>query len=193
MKKLSAGKIALIAVLLVLVVLVVSVFSGYNSLVTMRENVTGQQANIQTQLQRRNDLIPNLVNTVKGYAAHEKEVFDAVSDARARLAGAGGDMQELADADAAMQSALSRLLMVVENYPDLKANTQYTALMDELAGTENRIAVARKDYNDAVQSYNRKLRTFPTVLYAGMLGFSQADYFEAAEGAETPPTVDFGA
>ena len=193
MKKLSAGKIALIAVLLVLVVLVVSVFSGYNSLVTMRENVTGQQANIQTQLQRRNDLIPNLVNTVKGYAAHEKEVFDAVSDARARLAGAGGDMQELADADAAMQSALSRLLMVVENYPDLKANTQYTAMMDELAGTENRIAVARKDYNDAVQSYNRKLRTFPTVLYAGMLGFSQADYFEAAEGAETPPTVDFGA
>ncbi|RGB65411.1 LemA family protein [Provencibacterium massiliense] len=193
MKKLSAGKIALIAVLLVLVVLVVSVFSGYNSLVTMRENVTGQQANIQTQLQRRNDLIPNLVNTVKGYAAHEKEVFDAVSDARARLAGAGGDMQELADADAAMQSALSRLLMVVENYPDLKANTQYTALMDELAGTENRIAVARKDYNDVVQSYNRKLRTFPTVLYAGMLGFSQADYFEAAEGAETPPTVDFGA
>ena len=193
MKKLSAGKIALIAVLLVLVVLVVSVFSGYISLVTMRENVTGQQANIQTQLQRRNDLIPNLVNTVKGYAAHEKEVFDAVSDARARLAGAGGDMQELADADAAMQSALSRLLMVVENYPDLKANTQYTALMDELAGTENRIAVARKDYNDAVQSYNRKLRTFPTVLYAGMLGFSQADYFEAAEGAETPPTVDFGA
>ena len=193
MKKLSAGKIALIAVLLVLVVLVVSVFSGYNSLVTMRENVTGQQANIQTQLQRRNDLIPTLVNTVKGYAAHEKEVFDAVSDARARLAGAGGDMQELADADAAMQSALSRLLMVVENYPDLKANTQYTALMDELAGTENRIAVARKDYNDVVQSYNRKLRTFPTVLYAGMLGFSQADYFEAAEGAETPPTVDFGA
>ena len=193
MKKLSAGKIALIAVLLVLVVLVVSVFSGYNSLVTMRENVTGQQANIQTQLQRRNDLIPNLVNTVKGYAAHEKEVFDAVSDARARLAGAGGDMQELADADAAMQSALSRLLMVVENYPDLKANTQYTALMDELAGTENRIAVARKGYNDVVQSYNRKLRTFPTVLYAGMLGFSQADYFEAAEGAETPPTVDFGA
>lgn len=193
MKKLSAGKIALIAVLLVLVVLVVSVFSGYNSLVTMRENVTGQQANIQTQLQRRNDLIPNLVNTVKGYAAHEKEVFDAVSDARARLAGAGNDMQELADADAAMQSALSRLLMVVENYPDLKANTQYTALMDELAGTENRIAVARKDYNDAVQSYNRKLRTFPTVIYAGMLGFTQADYFEAAEGAETPPTVDFGA
>ena len=190
MKKLSAGKIALIAVLLVLVVLVVSVFSGYNSLVTMRENVTGQQANIQTQLQRRNDLIPNLVNTVKGYAAHEKEVFDAVSDARARLAGAGGDMQELADADAAMQSALSRLLMVVENYPDLKANTQYTALMDELAGTENRIAVARKDYNDVVQSYNRKLRTFPTVLYAGMLGFSQADYFEAAPKRRPPWTLE---
>ena len=193
MKKMSTGVVVLIAVLAIIVIIGVSLAGGYNGIASARENVDTQQAEIQTQLQRRNDLIPNLVNTVKGYAAHEKEVFDAVSDARARLAGAGGDMQELADADAAMQSALSRLLMVVENYPDLKANTQYTALMDELAGTENRIAVARKDYNDVVQSYNRKLRTFPTVLYAGMLGFSQADYFEAAEGAETPPTVDFGA
>lgn len=101
-------------------------------------------------------------------------------------------MEELADADAELQSALSRLLLVVENYPELKADSQYTALMDELAGTENRIAVARRDYNDAVNTYNQKLRRFPGNIYAGLFGFEPAEYFEASQGAETPPTVDFG-
>ena len=141
MKKLSGGIIALIVAVVLIVIGVGWGVGSYNSLVSLRENVTTQSANIDTQLQRRTDLIPNLVNTVKGYAAHETEIMTAVSDARARLAGAEG-MAEKAEADQALNSALSRLLMVVENYPDLKADAQYTSLMDELAGTENRIAVA---------------------------------------------------
>lgn len=191
MKKISTGMVALLIVLAVLVVFAIAAFSGYNSLVSLQEDVLANQSGIQTQLQRRSDLIPNLVNTVKGYAAHEEEVLTQISDARARLA-AGGSMEELADADAELQSALSRLLLVVENYPELKADSQYTALMDELAGTENRIAVARRDYNDAVNTYNQKLRRFPGNIYAGLFGFEPAEYFEASQGAETPPTVDFG-
>lgn len=191
MKKISTGMVALLIVLAVLVVFAIAAFSGYNSLVSLQEDVLANQSGIQTQLQRRSDLIPNLVNTVKGYAAHEEEVLTQISDARARLA-AGGSMEELADADAELQSALSRLLLVVENYPELKADSQYTALMDELAGTENRIAVARRDYNDAVNTYNQKLRRFPGNIYAGLFGFEPAEYFEASKGAETPPTVDFG-
>lgn len=127
------------------------------------ETVDTQLSNIDTQLQRRNDLIPNFVNTVKGYASHESEVLGAVSDARAKLAGAT-TTADLAAADSELSSALSRLLMVVENYPDLKADTQFTALSDELAGTENRIAVARKDYNDAARAYNTAIKTFPKVI-----------------------------
>ena len=190
MKKLSGGIIALIVVVVLIVIGVGWSVGGYNSLVSLRENVTTQSANIDTQLQRRTDLIPNLVNTVKGYAAHETEIMTAVSDARARLAGAEG-MAEKAEADQALNSALSRLLMVVENYPDLKADAQYTALMDELAGTENRIAVARSDYNAVVRDYNKKIKTFPSVILANLFGFDEAEYFEAAEGSETPPTVDF--
>lgn len=190
MKKLSGGIIALIVVVVLIVIGIGWGVGGYNSLVSLRENVTTQSANIDTQLQRRTDLIPNLVNTVKGYAAHETEIMTAVSDARARLAGAEG-MAEKAEADQALNSALSRLLMVVENYPDLKADAQYTALMDELAGTENRIAVARSDYNAVVRDYNKKIKTFPSVILANLFGFDEAEYFEAAEGSETPPTVDF--
>lgn len=190
MKSISKGMIALISILAVVVIIVIAVFGSYNGLVSIREEVEGQKANIQTQLQRRNDLIPNLVSTAKGYAQHEEQVFTELADARAKLAG-GGSMQELANADASMQSALSRLLAITESYPELKADKQFTALMDELAGTENRIAVARKDYNDATRSYNQKVKSFPTMIFASMLGFQPAEYFEASADAQNTPAVDF--
>lgn len=186
----SKGKIALLVIIGILVVLVIYGVSQYNSLVGTSENVDTQRANIDTMLQRRVDLIPNLVNTVKGYAEHEKQVIEDVSNARAKLAGAKG-MEDKAEADNQLSGALSRLLMVVENYPDLKANQQFIALSDELAGTENRIAVARKDYNESVKGYNQKIRRFPTNILANMMGFDKAEYFEAAAGAEQVPEVDF--
>lgn len=190
MKKLSGGAIALIVIVGLILVLALVAVSSYNGMVSARESVESQMSNIDTQLQRRNDLIPNLVNTVKGYAAHETEVFQAVSDARARLAGAAS-INEKVEADNALSGALSRLLAIAENYPDLKANEQYTALMDELSGTENRIAVARQDYNDTARAYNKKIQTFPGVIFAGMFGFEKYDYFEATAGAENVPNVNF--
>ncbi|MEF9853580.1 MAG: LemA family protein [Hydrogenoanaerobacterium sp.] len=190
MKKLSGGMIAVISVVVVVLLLVLWGVGSYNGLVSTREDVTGQSANIDTQLQRRADLIPNLVSTVKGYAAHETEIMTSLADARAKLAGAG-TMEEKAAANDQLTGSLSRLLMVVENYPNLKADTQYTALMDELSGTENRISVARKDYNDVAKIYNKKIQTFPSMIFAKMFGFDAAHYFEAAAGAATPPVVDF--
>lgn len=184
------GTIILIAVIAVIAIIAFSCVGTYNSLVEQRENVDTQYSAIETQLQRRIDLIPNIVNTVKGYAAHESEVFGAVSDARARLAGAS-TKEEAAEADSELTSAVSRLLMIAENYPDLKADTQFTALTDELAGTENRIAVARKDYNDAAKTYNTQIKTFPKVIIANLFGFEKAEYFEAAEGAKSAPQVNF--
>ncbi len=184
------GTIILIAVIAVIAIIAFSCVGTYNSLVAQRENVDTQYSAIETQLQRRIDLIPNIVNTVKGYAAHESEVFGAVSDARARLAGAS-TKEEAAEADSELTSAVSRLLMIAENYPDLKADTQFTALTDELAGTENRIAVARKDYNDAAKTYNTQIKTFPKVIIANLFGFEKAEYFEAAEGAKSAPQVNF--
>ncbi len=184
------GTIILIAVVAVIAIIAFSCVGTYNSLVAQRENVDTQYSAIDTQLQRRIDLIPNIVNTVKGYAAHESEVFGAVSDARARLAGAS-TKEEAAEADSELTSAVSRLLMIAENYPDLKADTQFTALTDELAGTENRIAVARKDYNDAAKTYNTQIKTFPKVIIANLFGFEKAEYFEAADGAKSAPQVNF--
>jgi LemA protein len=186
-------KTAMIVILVIVVIVAVIGFSlvgTYNGLATARENVDNSLGNIQTQLQRRADLIPNLVETVKGYAAHESEVMQAVSDARAKLAGAQTP-EEMAQADGELTGALSRLLMVAENYPDLKADATFTSLMDELAGTENRIAVARTDYNDVVRQYNSMLVRFPKNLVAAMFGFEKGAYFEAQEGAEDAPTVDF--
>lgn len=178
------------AVVLVIVVLIAAVASTYNGLVSKRESVDNAGAQIQTCLQRRADLIPNLVETVKGYASHEEDIYTDLAEARAKLNSAS-NAQEYTEADQSFESALSRLLVVVENYPDLKANENFIYLQDELAGTENRIATARKDYNDAVAEYNKAIKKFPAVIFAGMFGFEQADYFEAADGAEEVPTVSF--
>ncbi|PGL69113.1 LemA family protein [Bacillus sp. AFS055030] len=176
-----------------LTIVVVLIFMGvgsYNSFVTQEENVTNKMSQVDNQLKRRSDLIPNLVNTVKGYATQEKDVIASVTDARAKLAGA----QTTADkskADAELSGALSRLLVVVENYPDLKSNQNFQALMDSLEGTENRLAIARKDYNDAVTVYNQKIKKFPGVLVAGPFGFEKKDYFEVSEKDQATPEVDF--
>ncbi|ADY55888.1 LemA family protein [Syntrophobotulus glycolicus DSM 8271] len=178
----------------IVVVLVMLLVSGYNNLVKMSESVDGSWAQVENQLQRRLDLIPNLVETVKGYAAQEQEVFGQVSDARAKLAGTvqgNATASETAQADQALTSAVGRLLAIAENYPQLKSDANFRALQDELAGTENRIATVRMDYNNAVQAYNAKIKTFPTLIYANIFGFDERDYFKADEGAANVPNVDF--
>lgn len=185
------GFMILGVIIAIIVILGVMLASSYNNFVTLEENVDQSYAQIENQLQRRLDLIPNLVNTVKGYASHEKEVIAEISDARARLAGAN-TVEEEATANAELTGALSRLLVVVENYPNLKADQQFTQLMDELSGTENRISVARKDYNDQVAVYNKKVKQFPGALIAGMTGFDEKDYFTADPKAAEAPEVDFG-
>lgn len=181
---------SLLGIIAAIVIIVGMLFSSYNGLISMNENVTGKWAQVENQLQRRNDLIPNLVNTVKGYANHETEVFKQISDARAKLGGAK-TVAETSAANSELNTALSRLLMVAENYPELKSNTNFTQLQDELAGTENRIAVARKDYNNAVQAYNAKIKSLPASLYAGAFGFTTRDYFKAEEAAQKVPQVKF--
>ena len=176
-----------------LAVLVVgcSLAGRYNSLVTAGENIDAAWAEVENNLQRRGDLIPNLVETVKGYASHEKEIFENVAEARTRLAGATSPA-EAAAANAGVSSALGRLLAIAENYPDLKANQNFAQLQDELAGAENRIAVARKRYNDAVRNYNVTIKRFPTNFVAGLFGFAARDeYFEADEGSKELPQVEF--
>jgi LemA protein len=174
----------------VVVILVAMLISSYNNLVQLSESVDSNWSQVQNQLQRRADLIPNLVKTVQGYAAQERDIFTAVADARARLAGAT-TVNEAANADQDLTGALGRLLAIAENYPQLKSDANFRALQDELAGTENRIAVARMDYNNSVQVYNAKIKSFPTSLYAGLFGFKQRDYFQASEQATEVPSVNF--
>jgi LemA protein len=164
---------------------------GYNTMVSMKETVDSAWAQVQNQLQRRNDLIPNLVEVTKGYAAHEKEIFESVADARARLIGAGTRDQQI-DAANQLTGALGRLLAIAEQYPQLKADAQFARLSDELAGTENRIAVERKRYNDTVQEYNTYVKRLPQALYAGWMGFEPQKYFEVPASAQQVPKVDFG-
>src|SRR5574338_920081 len=163
---------------------------SYNRFTTQEEALKAQWGQVENQLQRRNDLIPNLVATVKGYAAHEQQVFQAVADSRARLAGAKSPAETIEAANQ-QTSALARLLAIVENYPQLKADAQFTRLMDELAGTENRIAVERMRYNERVQEYNTLRRKFPSNVTAKMFGFKEYPYFQAPPEAKQLPKVDF--
>ena len=182
------------------VILAVAVFIGLyvigtkNSFISMKEDINQQQANVEVALQRRADLIPNLVATVKGYATHEEKVFTEIAEARSKLAGSinSGDINKISQANDELSAALSRLLVVKEAYPELKANENFTALMDELAGTENRIAIARRDYNDLVRKYNAKIQRFPASIVANSNGFEKVDYFTSQEGANIAPTVDLG-
>lgn len=163
---------------------------SYNTFVSQEESIKTQWAQVENQLQRRNDLIPNLVETTKGFAQQERDVFGAIAESRAKLAGATTPEQKMAAANE-QTSALARLLVVVENYPDLKSNQTFARLMDELAGTENRIAVERMRYNEAVQAYNTQRRSFPANITAGIFGFKEYQLFQAPEAAKQAPKVDF--
>lgn len=188
-----------IIIIVVVALLAIWGVSGYNGLVTMDENVSGQWSNVETQYQRRADLIPNLVNTVKGYASHEKETLESVVEARSKATQMTVDANDLTPeklaeyqkAQGAVTSALGKLLAITENYPDLKANQNFLELQAQLEGTENRITEARKRYNEAVQDYNVLIRKFPNNLFAGMFGFSKKEKFEASSGASEAPKVEF--
>ena len=185
MKNLSK---VLIGILVVIIIIAIPVVSGYNNLVALEQKVDTAQSNIDTQLQRRSDLIPNLVSTVKGYANLESEIYTNIADARSKLAGASNVTDR---ANQELTSALSRLLVVVENYPDLKSSSNFQDLAIELEGTENRITIARQDYNDAVTEYNTKRRRFPSNIIASIFNFEQKPLYKASEGAQTAPSVDF--
>ena len=182
--------IAVAAIVGMVAILALVIGTKYNTLVSEREEVNNSWAQVQNVLQRRNDLIPNLVATVKAYAAHEKEVFTQIAEARAKLAGARTPAQ-VAEADSKLESALARLLVIAEAYPELKANQNFAHLQDELAGTENRIAVERQRYNDAVRDYNQRIKRFPTNVVARTFNFDHHDYFEADPTAQRVPEVRF--
>ena len=184
------GSLVLVAVAVTAVAILATCGVQYNKLVQSEETVEASWSQVANVLQRRADLIPNLVETVKGYAAHEKEIFTEVANARARLLAARSP-EEAEAGERSMQSALGRLLAIAERYPDLKANENFIRLQDELAGTENRIAVERKRYNDAVRDHNTRIRRFPTRLVASATGFDQKDYFEASPESRQAPRVDF--
>lgn len=189
----------LIITIVVIVLVALWGISSYNRLVGMDENVSNQWANVETQYQRRSDLIPNLVNTVKGYAKHESQTLEAVMAARSQATQVKIDPsnctpQQLAayqKAQGDVTTALGKLLAITENYPDLKANQNFLELQSQLEGTENRINVARKDFNDVAKEYNKTIRKFPKNIIAGMCGFEKHNYFEAEAGAEKAPKVEF--
>lgn len=190
-------KYAWLIVLGVVVVLGIWLASSYNGFIAAKANVDGQWAQVETQYQRRFDLIPNLVATTKGNARFEQETFTEIAQARSGWAQAKnvGDRGQQIDAaqqfDAAFTPALSRIMLTVEAYPELKANASFASLMTEITGTENRISVARKDFNESVKGYNVKVQSFPGALFARLFGFNAEDFFQSTPGSETAPTVDF--
>ena len=199
----SKGVLITIVVLAVIAFAVMGLVGRYNAVVGLQEGVEEQWGNVENVYERRADLIPNLVATVKGYATHERETFTAVTEARARATQVTAEitpealndprlLQQFQQAQDGLSSALGRLMVVVERYPELKANQNFLELQDELEGTENRIAVERRRFNQAAREYNTTIRRFPTNVIAGMFGFDKRAYFEAAPGADEAPTVDFG-
>jgi LemA protein len=201
-KKFAVGcGVVIGVVVLIVIVFVLYGIRAYNNMVTLDEGVKEKWSQVENVYQRRLDLIPNLVETVKGYAAHEKETFQAVTEARSKAGGMvniGADVlknpemfQQYQQAQASLSSALSRLMVVVEKYPDLKANQNFLSLQDQLEGTENRITVERMRFNEAARTFNTYIKQFPKVILARMFGFNEKPYFKAQEGAETAPKVKF--
>ncbi len=187
MKKSNMGLIIIIAIVVIIGIMLIS---GYNGMISKQEKVENALSNLDVMLQRRADLIPNLVNTVKGYTNHENEVVDKVTEARTKLVNANS-VEEKNTANEELTSSLKALMVVVENYPDLKSSENFINLSDELSGTENRISVARKDYNDAVNTFNTTIKKFPNNLLAGIFGFEKAEYFRADEKSQEVPSVNF--
>nr|WP_315076176.1 LemA family protein [uncultured Porphyromonas sp.] len=189
----------LIGIVALIILIIGWLMSGYNDMVKLDENVNREWSQVENQYQRRLDLIPNLVNVVKGYASHEKETLEGVIEARAKATQTTIDPSNMTEEQLAnfqksqdgLSGALNRLMVVVEKYPDLKAIDNFKQLQKQLEGTENRITVARKDYNKAVTIYNKKVRSFPNNMLAGIFGFSVRPQFKAQEGAESAPTVQF--
>ena len=189
----------LIGIVALIILIIGWLMSGYNDMGKLDENVNREWSQVENQYQRRLDLIPNLVNVVKGYASHEKETLEGVIEARAKATQTTIDPSNMTEEQLAnfqksqdgLSGALNRLMVVVEKYPDLKATENFKQLQDQLEGTENRITLARKDYNDAATIYNKEVRSFPNSMLAGIFGFSVRPQFKAQEGAESAPTVQF--
>ena len=190
MKGKNALLIGIGVIVLIVLILIVGTIKNYNEIVAREETVTKSLANVDTYLQRRADLIPNLVNTVKGYMSHEENIIAEITKARENLVGAK-TIDEKSNANKKITDAINNLYVVVENYPDLKASQNFISLQDEIAGSENRIATSRKDYNDSVNSYNAYIKRFPNNLVASMFGFTAKNYFEASEGSNDVPQVSF--
>lgn len=179
----------ILVVVLLLAGLIFASVVSYNGIISKEAEVESQWANVESKLQRRYDLVPNLVNAVKGSMAHEEKVLTTITDARANMAGAKS-VKDVSAANSEMEGALSQLLVVMENYPDLKSNETVNTLMTQLEGTENRISVERDRYNTAVKAYNVTIKKFPKSVFAKVAGFDKKDFFEAGKGAETVPVVD---